>query len=150
MQSKSPYLAIAAGLGVLALINDVLLHPYPISTAIAIVLYVLVLALAYLGGRAAHHWDNRPGWVGAAIGALFGLIAGLSSFLIHATTQDIQVPAKGLYRLKLLELANSPLAHVAAVATAVLTFGIIALIIGWIGGLTTKTSDLPAKRSDSA
>ncbi len=150
MQPKpSPYLAAAAGLGALALVNDVLLHPYAISTAIAIVLYILVLVLAYLGGRSARRQDARPGWVGAAIGAVFGLIAGLSSFLIRATTRDI-VPAKGLSRLKLLALANSPEAHVAAVATAVLTFGIIALIIGWIGGLTAKAGDLDAKRPDSA
>lgn len=150
MRSKSSYLAGAAALGVLALVNDVLLHPYAISTAIAILLYILVLILAYLGGRSAHRQDVRPGWVGARIGALFGLIAGLSSFLIRATTRDIDVPAKGLSRLKLLELANSPIAHVAAVATAVLTFGIIALIIGWIGGLTMKAHDIDAKRPDSA
>lgn len=151
MQPKpSPYLAAAAGLGALALINDVLLHPYAISTAIAILLYILVLVLAYVGGRSARRQDARPGWIGAAIGAVFGLIAGLSSFLIRATTRDIDVPAKGLSRLKLLALANSPEAHVAAVATAVLTFGIIALIIGWIGGLTAKAGDLNAKRPDSA
>lgn len=138
-----PYLAAASALGILALLNVVWLRHYVVSTAIAIVIYVMVLVLAYFGGRAAHQRQSRPGWFGAAIGGLFGVIAGFGSFLIRDTIRDIDVPAREIVRLRLLAWANSPTGHVAAILTAMITFGIVSLIVGSLGGSSIKEQDHP-------
>jgi hypothetical protein len=139
------YLPVAAFLGVLALLNVVWLRHYAVSTAIAIILYIVVLIVAFFGGRQAriHQW--RPGLYGAAIGALFGIIAGLGSFLIRDTLTDINVPAHTDVRLRLLAWANSPSGHIAVVMTAMVAFGVLSLIVGSIGGVSVKES-----RSDLA
>ena len=133
----------SAILGLLALINTVWLRHYTVSTVIAVALYLLVLVLAYFGGRAARLAHGRPAWFGGTIGALFGIIAGCGSFLIHATSRDIDAPSKGLARLKIIALANSPAAHIAVVVTATLTVGVISLIIAAVGAGTVKEPGSP-------
>lgn len=129
-----PYFVIAVLLGVLALLNVVWFRHYAISTAIAIVLYVIVLVVAFFGGRSARH----PALLGAAIGTLFGIVAGLGSFLIRDTLQDINVPAHTANRLRLLAWANSPGGHIAAVITAMVAFGILSLIVAILGRFSVK------------
>lgn len=140
-RTPSRYLITAALLGAIALINTVWLRHDSFSTGLAIVLYVLVLIVAYSGGRTARHGHWHPGWLGAAIGALFGLIAGLGSFLIRATSQDVDAPAKGIARLRLVALANSPAAHIAVLVTAMVTFAIISLIVSSLAAATAKEPD---------
>lgn len=142
-----PYRPAAAGLGVLALLNVMWLRHYAVSTAIAIVLYVIVLLLAFLGGRHARILQRAPGWYGASIGALFGVVAGLGSFLIRDSLRDIDVPAHTAVRLKMLAWANSPGGHIASVITAMIAFGVISLIVGLVGGISVKD---PNRQSDIA
>lgn len=139
------YLAVALFLGVIASLNIVWLRHYAISTAIAIALYVIVLALAFFGGRQARRSHRRPGLYGACIGALFGVVAGLGSSLIRDTLRDIDVPAHTVVRLRLLAWANSPSGHIATAATAMVAFGVLSLIVGTIGGVSVKEN-----RSDVA
>lgn len=132
------YLPVAAFLGVLALLNIVWLRHYAISTAIAVALYILVLVVAFFGGRQARLNKARAGLFGAIIGVLFGIVAGLGSFLIRDTLRDINVPAHTEVRLRLLAWANSPSGHIAAVITAMVAFGVLSLIMGAIGGSSVK------------
>ncbi|MCY0878280.1 MAG: hypothetical protein OWU84_05010 [Firmicutes bacterium] len=133
-----PYLALTAVLGILAFLNLVWLRHDAISTPIAVIIYLLVLVLAYFGGRSARRHALRPGWFGAAMGALFGIIASLGSLLIRETLRDIDVPGRRLLRLKLLAWANSPSGHLASIMTAMITFGLLSLILASIGGSTLK------------
>ncbi|MDA8205828.1 MAG: hypothetical protein M0Z36_07150 [Thermaerobacter sp.] len=146
-QRVLPYRPTAVALGVLALLNVAWLRHYAISTAIAIVLYLLVFLLAFFGGRRARLLKRAPGWYGASIGVLFGVVAGLGSFLIRDSLRDIDVPAHTAVRLKLLAWANSPDGHLAALATAMIAFGIITLIAGLVGGISVKD---PNDSSDTA
>ncbi|NMP22528.1 hypothetical protein [Sulfobacillus harzensis] len=135
------YLGAAVILGIMALVNSVWFRHNPASTGIAVTLYVLIMVVAFFSGRAAHRAHWRPGWFGAAVGALFGVLAGLGSFLIRATSEDVDAPARGIARLRLVALANSPVAHVVVLITAVLTFSIISLIVASLAAATAKDPD---------
>lgn len=140
------YFPVAALLGVLALLNIVFLRHHALSTAIAVLLYVIVLVLAFFGGRSARRHQSRPALFGAMIGALFGIIAGLGSFLIRDTLRDIDVPAQTGVRMHLLLWANSPAGHITAAVTTMVAFGVISLMVGILGGFTVKDPE----RSDWA
>lgn len=133
------YLAIAVILGVMALVNTVWFRHTPVSTGIAVLLYLILLVVAFRAGRRAHL--SHPGWYGALIGASFGLLVGLGSFLVRATSQDVDAPVGGVARLRLVALANSPTAHVVVLATAVLTFSIVSLIVASLAAATAKEPD---------
>ncbi len=133
------YLAISIILGVMALINTIWFRHSPASTGIAVAIYLMLLVVAFLAGRRAHL--SHPGWYGALIGASFGLLVGLGSFLIRATSQDVDAPAHGMARLRLVALANSPTAHVVVLVTAVLTFSLVSLIVASLAAATTKEPD---------
>ncbi len=135
---RAPYFPASALLGVLALLNVVWLRHYAVSTAIAIGLYVSLLVLVFFAGRWARCKRRRPALYTGAMGSLFGIIAGLGSFLIRDTLQDINVPAHTAVRLKLLAWANSPGGHIAAMLTAMIAFSVISLIVGSIGGVSVK------------
>ena len=137
---RAPYFPASFALGVLALLNLVWLRHHAVSTVIAITLYVAVLVLAFFAGRWARTRRRRPGLYAGALGALFGVVAGLGSFLIRDTLQDIDVPAHIAVRLKLLAWANSPGGHITAVLTAMVAFSLFSLIVGSIGGLSQKAS----------
>lgn len=141
LRVPEPYRPAAAFLGVLALLNLVWLRHYAVSTAIAIVLYVIVVIVAFFAGRFAQTRRLRPGWYGASVGILFGVIAGLGSFLIHDRLTDIDLPAHTAVRLKLLAWANSPSGHFAALITAMVTFGLITLIVGLVGGVSVSGTE---------
>ncbi|PSR23036.1 MAG: hypothetical protein C7B45_04475 [Sulfobacillus acidophilus] len=141
----TPYLFGAIVLGILALLNIVWLRHNSISTAIAIALYLVVFTLAFFGGRSAKLSSSRPGLYGAMIGVLFGVIAGLGSFLVRDSLRDIDVPAHLAVRLKLLAWANSPGGHIAALVTAMVAFGVISLVVGSIGGVSVKGPTRPGK-----
>lgn len=142
------YFGAAVLLGALALVNTVWFRHDAFSTAVAIVLYLLILVVAFSGGRFARRLHRRASWLGALIGALFGIIAGLGSFLMHDTAQDIPAPSKGLARIKLVELANSPTAHIVVILTAMLTFAVLSLIVASLAAITAQ--DTPEKRTESA
>lgn len=145
--SGTPYFPASALLGLLALLNIVWLRHYAVSTAIAIILYITLMVLAFFAGRAARTKRRQPSLYAGAMGALFGIIAGLGSFLIRDTLTDINVPAHTAVRLKLLAWANSPGGHIAAVLTAMIAFSVISLIVGSIGGFSIKD---PQDSSDIA
>lgn len=133
-QIPTSYVAIAVLLGIFAFINTVWFRHTGEATAIAITLYILILIDAYFAGRRSRLHNGRPGWTGATLGAMFGLIAGLGSFFIRATSHDVIAPAKGLERLRLVQLANSSTAHIVILLTAMITFGVVSLIMASIGG----------------
>jgi len=130
----APYFLAASLLGGLAIINLVWLRNYGVSTGIAIILYAIVLTVAFFAGRFAKARDLRPGLYSAEVGALFGIIAGLGSFLIRDTLRDINMPNRLALRLRLVEWANSPGGHIAADVTAMIAFGVLSLVVGSIGG----------------
>lgn len=141
----APYLLGSLVLGIMALLNIVWLRHNAISTAIAIVLYLVVFTLAFFGGRSAKMSALRPALFGALIGVSFGVIAGLGSFLVRDSLRDIDVPAHLSVKLKLLAWANSPGGHIAALVTAMVAFGVISLVVGAIGGVSVKDPNRPRK-----
>jgi hypothetical protein len=132
------YFLAAALLGTLALMNIVWLRHYAISTLIAVFLYAVLMVVAFQGGRDAMRRQSRPAVFGAELGVIFGVIAGIGSFLIRDTLRDIDVPGHVGLRLKLLAWANSPTGHLAALLTAAVTFGVLSLLVSILGGRTVK------------
>ncbi|AEJ40727.1 hypothetical protein TPY_2567 [Sulfobacillus acidophilus TPY] len=141
------YVAIAALLGFLALLNHIFLSNAVGFGYIAIVLAAAMLVTAFFAGRAAKLRGGHPGWFGGLIGAIFGLLEGFDAFFSHLSRRDIRLEfGRALSAQKvalLLHMANSPGAHLMAAFVSILTFGLFALIVGSIGGFYVKKPGTP-------
>ena len=140
-RTSAQYIVAALILGVLALLNAVLLRHSSVSTIVAIFLYILILVVAYFGGQRAQRHGRRPGWFGALLGAVFGTVEGFGAFFLRTTRQDLAPRGSHVSQAsvnQLLHIANSSVAHITAVITTMLTFGLFALVVGSIGGSAAK------------
>jgi hypothetical protein len=132
------------GLGLLALFNHIVMANQPVFGYLAVLIALAMLVAAFFGGRSAKTQGGHPGWFGARIGAVFGILEGLGAFFTRTTASALRsevghtMPARQLALL--VRVANSPFAHVLAVATAVVTFALLALIVGSLGGLYAPKS----------
>lgn len=144
--SLTTYMIGTLLLGILDLFNLLFWEAYAVSTPITIVIYLGVLTLAYLTGRSARRHHVRPGWLGGAVGVLFGLVAGTGSFLVRLTLHNFDVSTPGMSRIRLLALANSSLTHWLALGTAVVTFGVMSLIVSSLGALSVSDRDGDSSR----
>jgi hypothetical protein len=135
------FLIAAAALGVIQLIVAIM-APFH-SIVISLIFDLCLLSTAYVAGQHAHRVHGHPGWFGAAVGAIYGFLAGLSYFILTITSTDLRtrmnlskIPVHEIHDL--LTLYNSTAYHLAEWLMAVLFYGIMTLIIGSIGGVLAK------------
>lgn len=143
IRSARAFVAIAVGLGLLGLLSSLLFHTSSVATVISIILDILTLSLAYLGGQYAKRQGLRPGWFGGLLGATYGLFDGISVFFVTITRSEMLKNVHGDSLPKgsitaVLHLYNSPSAHIVSVLTSMVTIGLFALIVGIIGATTYK------------
>lgn len=135
------YLLAAAVLGVLQLILGII-SPFR-STIVSYIVELLILALGFVSGQHAKLTGGRPGWFASATGALYGLIAGIAPFFVTITiadlTQQLHHQVISHARLQqIVKMDNTPAAHFSGWLLSVVTYGLLTLIIGSIGGFVIK------------
>lgn len=138
----------AAGLGVIGLLAVAILGNVAAlshaSTAVVIILDLAALALAFFAGRAARRTGGKPIWKGALVGVVFGAISALGAFFVHISKTQIQQELQKVHSPAPISVAqmsgivNSPALHAVGVLENAILFGILGLIVGLIGGATTK------------
>ncbi len=135
------FLIAAAVLGMIQLIVSIV-APFH-SIAISLIFDLLLLGTAFVAGQHAFRAHGHPGWFGAAIGAIYGLVGGLSYFTLTITSSELKsrlhlskIPAHEVHTL--LTLYNSTAYHLAEWLMAILFYGIMTLIFGAIAGFLAK------------
>ncbi len=125
-------------------------HRVGMPIVVSIILDVIVLGILLFAGRAAKQQGARPVGVGAIAGLIYGIVSGWPSLLIHLTRAQLLASLHArhvnptLAIGTLLKAANSPAAHIASWAASAGVGVIMGLIVGAIGGLTTKNPSAPA------
>ncbi|WP_053958991.1 hypothetical protein [Sulfobacillus thermosulfidooxidans] len=135
------YLLVAAILGIIQFLIG-LAAPFH-TIVISYILDFLILVVAFIAGQHAKISSGHPGWFASATGAIYGFLAGITPFFVTITANDLKrqlhhhvVSSAQLQQI--VKIANSPVAHFTDWLLSVLTYGILTLIIGSIGGLVIK------------
>ncbi len=133
--------------GVLAILNEVLITQNSLSAGkiVGYVLDIIVAGFTFMVGRRAKQNGKSAVWSGALVGALFGTVAAIGGFFVKITAQGLTDRLAQTHAnvdpntvAMAVAAANSPITHVLGVVGSFVIFGVIGLILGVIGGATTK------------
>jgi len=124
-------------LGVVSLILNVLAVHHPQVSSINWLLDILLLVLAYLGGRDASRQGRRPAWNGALLGVIYGLLVGVAGFYQHLTLAQLKSQVKPgvsvAMMTKFVDMENATSTHLSTLLIGAIFFGLLGLIAGYIG-----------------
>lgn len=129
------YIVVGAVLGVISLVLGLAK-----VKGLSVVLDVLLLATAFAGGFAAQSRGGRPAWMGAAVGALYGVLSGAKAFGQHLSAGQIRSALtksghSGAISVgHVVGLANSPAVHVLTIVVTGVVWGVVGLVLGAIAG----------------
>ena len=149
MQSGRKYIYFAVVLGVAALllaaIGGANTNLHGTVSIVIIILDVLALVVALFAGRAAKRSGGRPLWKGALMGAIYGFLFSIGSFFVTITPaefeQQMQKAGQTVSSAQVAQavsIGNSPLVHVLGIVASLIMYGVLGLIAGLIGGVTTR------------
>jgi hypothetical protein len=132
----------ALGLGVLALILALVTAGRgPGATVGAWILDAALLVLLVLTGRQVRRGGGRPGWSGAAVGAAYGAVSGLSVFFrtisagaIRAALSHATHTAHTLTVSQTFHLVNSPGYRLVSWVSGLVILAVLGLVLGSVGG----------------
>ncbi len=101
-----------------------------------------MLLNAFLTGRWARRAGKAPARNGALVAVVFGLISSLAVLSLHVTPAQIRSRAAISPSLVSQEVAivNSPLLHIGVLVVSAFGYGLLGLLMGWMGGASTRAA----------
>ena len=148
------YYKLSALFGFLVLLLGFL--PLGISKSLSfvgIIIEILGAAVLFIAGRSAKIQNIKPIKVGAIMGIIYGVLAGISVFFKTITRAQMLQQLKALHSntptpkgaiTNALHTANSPVVHLVSFVAIIVTSILGGLIISVIGGAITKTDNSEA------
>ena len=149
MQSGRKFIIFAVALGVAAMLLTAIgganatLHG--LVSIVIIILDVLALVAALFAGRAAKRSGGRPLWKGALVGAIYGFLSSIGIFFVTVTAAQIDqqlrrvgTAVSSTVVAQEVAIGNSPIMHILEIVAALIVYGVLGLIVGLIGGATTR------------
>ena len=143
------YYKLSALFGFLVLLLGFL--PLEISKSLSfvgIIIEILGAAVLFIAGRSAKTQHIKPAKVGAIMGIIYGILAGISVFFKTITRAQMLQQLKALHSnapiphgtiSNAINTANSPVVHLVSFVAIIVASILGGLIISVIGGAMTKT-----------
>ncbi len=117
---------------------------------VGIIIEVLGAVVLAIAGRSAKIQNIKPIKVGATMGLIYGVLAGISVFFKTITRAQMLQQLKALHSnaptpkgaiTNALHTANSPIVHLVSFVVAVVVAVLIGVIITAIAGAATRVED---------
>lgn len=140
------FILTAAALGAVSILLNRAVPDSRAITLLNILLYLVVMILAYTSGQHAEGTGRSPARAGAAVGAVFAGVSNIALFLKRVTAAQLTVHSPGTTKAPagLLATINSPATHFSEWAVAVLFIGLLGLVAGYMGGRMTDEPVSPS------
>lgn len=129
-------------IAILELLNRLLLKTMIVAGYLTIFFAIIGLIHVFWGGRVSKMFGGHPVGRGALLGAIYGVITGISIFFLHVSAGALQSQlgnsvSSGASQ-NLANMVNSPTTHVVTFLLGIVIYAVGGLIAAAIGGATAK------------